>query len=263
MIQRRHIILYGCIAVSLFQASMWVMADMPDKRQGWVIVIGIGLALIGSHDFASRLIPLLAGLRKTLWMILPVVAALSGIFYVEKFSISTSAAAFDGNMMGVTVKQNQNSPERAQYQSQIDDLRADIESNKGQIEKVRDNRNSMQSDWRTNRQDEDKRIDRLKYENKAARAEIDRLQKEMNSLNVSAMGRSFENLESSWLGMSQEKMALLFALLMSLVPLLIAFLDGADTFLKSAPEAKREAKQPPKKNQRPNLASVKIDADAA
>jgi len=62
--------------------------------------------------------------------------------------------------------------------------------------------------------------------------------------------------------MSQGEMALLFAILMSLTPLIVAFLDGADEFLNRATNNQKGGKAS-KKSGRPNLKAVKINADAA
>jgi len=146
IIKRRHLILYGCIGVSLFQAGMWVMADMPDKRQGWVIVIGIGLALLGSHEFAGRIVSMLVGLRKTRWMAVPLLVSIIGICFIEKFSISTSAAAFDGNMMQLTNAQNMSSPERVQLEKDAARYTKSIETDNAEIAELRKTRNGIPAD---------------------------------------------------------------------------------------------------------------------
>jgi len=77
----------------------------------------------------------------------------------------------------------------------------------------------------------------------------------MKQVKSSTTGKAFDNLESSWLGMSQGKMALLFAVLMSLTPLIVALLDGAEQFLREVPNTK-DGRAGSVKKQKPHLTAV-------
>jgi len=64
-----------------------------------------------------------------------------------------------------------------------------------------------------------KEIAAIEYKVQANERKLKQANADMKQVKSSTTGKAFDNLESSWLGMSQGKMALLFAILMSLTPL--------------------------------------------
>lgn len=214
-----------CLGVSLFQAASYVLRNVPNSQQAWVIVMGIAAALLTSQLLVRMFVPLMRSQKKGWAWLVAIGVAVFTVGVIETFSISTSTTAFDGGLIEARRTQNLDSPERKQLEKQAERLSAKLLSIDDQVAALETERNEMPADWATRKEKVEKRIDQKEKEARAIEYKLGKLNDAINTVDVSTSGAAFDRMEKT-IGVSQTDVALIFALLMTLCPIAVNLVAG-------------------------------------
>lgn len=197
-----------CLGTSLWQAKIFINGSMGNGGPATVMVLGVCGALLGSQVIA-RLTGHCIRTGSPLW------CALLGLFaiaVIEGLSVGISTISFDGNLLASSRETNLTSPEYRQYQENIELYRSQIRSIQKQAE-------SLPANYVTRRQELNQSILDLQGRVMAEQAA-------MKQVSVATSDQAFNRLASTT-GITQEKIALIMGLLLSLVPMTINLLSGS------------------------------------
>lgn len=215
---------WGCLLVSVYQASTYFLDRIPDREQAVAIVFGLVFILLTSHRLTRMLIPTLRG--SWAWHTYFVVAIIcAGIMFIEVLSINTSTAAVDGNLLSASISEKHNSPEYKSIQKSIANKERQIEADQEQLRALQRERNSMPADWASRKADVESRIDLTKKGIRSTEYEIKRLRDSLKTAGSSITEQTFARVEART-GLSITDAAFLFALLLSACPLVICLAEG-------------------------------------
>lgn len=223
----------GCLTVSMFQATGLIINHVSDPLMKWLIVLGVGCALLTSQWLVRAFIPLARTAKGGLWCF-AIAVLFCTVGVIESFSVSSSAVTFDGGIIQATRDQNLNSPERAQLKDQADLIKSEIQSDRNEIQSLRKTKSGLSADRVTNRNEIDKDIARIEYKIKKAKESIRDANNGMNDVNVSVVGQAFSGLEATT-GISQSNIGFIFGLLMTLCPMAVNLVMGALSSATPAP----------------------------
>lgn len=197
-----------CLSVSAFQAGIWILDVVPNQLQAIVMVAGVISILLGSQVIARMT-------GQAMVAKLPRWVAFVGVLCIvaiEVLSVSTSTTAFSSNMLDSRETQNKQS---AEYNFAIQD----VKNYQRQIDALTSQLEKLPANYVTKRQEVTREIKQLQ-------ADKMRVQNDARNIDVSISGAAFDGLESST-GLSSGDVAFIFALLLSIVPLVGNVMGGA------------------------------------
>ena len=237
------IICVSCLVVSVYQGGQFIAQLASNEYSRWVL-FAAAAALIAAGQVLTRLIGMSWREGAPFYITAPAVVAVVGIM---GYSVLTSTHALTSHAFERIDTENRNSPAtqrleaaRGEYKRQLSDLRS--------------TRNKLPSNWLTRRTEITDRMGPIQ-------ARIDDLDRQLEQVNVSVTGKTMNAIESVT-GLTPERLALLFAILIDLVPLTINLLLGYSTDRRRETKAaeKRARQQPIQepvgKKRRPDLRSV-------
>jgi len=219
------IVAIGCLLVSGIQAASFFGDNIASDKHKFVMISGATVVLLGSQVIAR----LILRSKSPAWAMIMMLLT-CGI--AEAASVATSVISFDGNLITARRDQNLASPEARR----ANELVALYDS---QIAAEQANRNKMPELWITRKQQADARIEALIAKREAAANKA-------SAIDVSTSGQAMDRMEAKT-KISQSDIALVFAILLSLIPFSINLGLGS---------LQRSEKSAVKKSQRPILKSV-------
>lgn len=214
----------SCVGISIYQAGGFLASLAPDEQTRPIYYMAAAALLIGSLVL-SRLSGALSSAGVATWVMC---ACLVTAAMVEAFSVSTSMSGFDSRMTGAAREQNVASPEYQAALVQVQTIARAIQDEQAAVA-------AMPASWITRKQQAGIQIQSLQRD--LARARDD-----LQAVNVSVTGKTLANVQAT-VGITQTHIALLGAVLLSLVPVCAMLGLGAMTdHVRSLSEVKTEKK---------------------
>lgn len=230
------IISMACLSVSVYQGGGFI-SNLALTEHGRAMLFLAAFAIIAGGQVLARLIGFAIRDGAPAWMI-----ALAAIVMmtIAAFSISTSANELTKRAFERVDYENKTSPE---YQRLLDQ-----ESEyKAQLAELRENRNTMPVTWITKRSQASESIN-------AVSGQLERLRRSMRLPGASVTEKTLNAVESST-GLKPTHIAIIFALILDILPLSINLLLGFSADRRREERAAALGDDQPKKPQ-PTLRMV-------